>query len=65
MALDKDGMADDVIAHMKAAGFDPLADTCAGRAWWVAFCAGVISHIEKSAEVKVGGGSSSGTYKVE
>lgn len=65
MALDKEGLAGDIEAAMSKAGFNPLAETCAGHDWWVAFAEGIVNHIQKNAEVQVMGGSSAGTYKVK
>jgi hypothetical protein len=64
MALDKEELAKSIEASMTNAGFKPLAETCAGHDWWVAFAEGIVNHILEKAEVKVTGGSSKGTYKV-
>jgi len=64
MALDKEALAQEIEAAMTEAGFKPLAETCAGHDWWVAFAEGIVNHIQKNAEVEVTGGSSAGTYKV-
>lgn len=65
MALSNEGMTDDIIEAMQAAGFEPLADKCASRKWWLALSKGIVKHINENADVKVTGGSSQGTYKVE
>lgn len=64
MALDKEALAIEIESSMTKAGFKPLADTCAGHDWWVAFAEGIVIHIQKNAEVEVTSGSSKGTYGV-